>query len=176
MTDLELEQKLRKVFAYITGVGGSSPVQPIPREVQAHVLLELGALSLECHLASLAKECAEIVSPADVSHDPRLLIIRESLVCQLRVQDLEQPEKAYSRSGIEVRLKALSKATHLLAVAKRTRLFDLIQYICVVLWNLSIPLLHQSLRTQLLKPMSDVANALDEINRYSLCLCVAYML
>lgn len=145
----------------------------MPREVRAPVLLELGALSLEWHLASLAKECAEVVSSADVSHDPRLLIIRESLVCQLRVQDIE---KAYIRSGIEVRLEALSKVTHLLAVAKRTQLFDLIQYICVVLWNLSIPLLHQNLRTQLLKPMSDVADALDEINRYSLCLCVAYML
>ena len=142
----------------------------MPKEVQAPVLLELAALSLECHLTNLAKDCAEVVSSVDVSHNPRLLIIRESLVCQLTVQDIE---KAYSHNGIEVRLKAISKATHLLAVAKRTQLFDLIQYVCVVLWNLSVPLLHQNLRKQLLKPMSDIANALDEINRYDICLCVA---
>ena len=39
-----------------------------------------------------------------------------------------------------------------------------LQHVCVVQWNLSLPLLQPNLRQQLLRPLTAVASALEEIS------------
>ena len=174
LTSAELEQKLRKVFNFITGVG-DSPLIPSPlKDTQLHLLLELGALCAEHCLNRLAQECVLAVSTVSISHDPRLLLRREGLICQLSAQDLDETKEAHSHSIVEVRLNAISKITDLLSVAKRIQDSDLIQYMCVLLWNLSLPLLQRKLRQQLLKSFNEAANVLEEINRYYQLVCFRF--
>lgn len=132
-------------------------------------LLELGMFSIEYHLTELAQECLVAVCAANISHDPKLTLMKESLVYQLSIQDLVQAEELNNHGTADAMLKLLLRIADLLTASKKTRDFNLVQYICVVLWNLSFPLLQQNSCHQLLKPLSVVANALKEISRYATC-------
>ena len=161
----DLEQKLRKVLTIVTGAGGSnSPVTPTLKDTQMPFLLELGMFCVECHLTELAQECLAAVCIASISHDPKLTLMKESLVYQL---SSVQAEEVNNRSTADTALKLFLRVADLLTASKKTLDFNLIQYICVVLWNLSLPLLQQKSRHQLLKPLNAVANALKEISRYA---------
>ena len=126
-------------------------------------LLELGMLCYEYHLTELAQECLTAVCTASISHDPKLTLTKESLVYQLSAA---QSEDMNSHSTTDTQLKLLSRINDLLIASKKTLDFNLVQYICVVLWNISLPLLQQNSCYQLLKPLNAVANALKEISRY----------
>lgn len=131
-------------------------------------LLELGMFCVEYHLTELAQECLVAVSAANISHDSKLTVVKESLVYQLSIQDLVQAEEMNNYGTADTKLKLLLRITGLLTASKKTRDFNLVQYICVVLWNLSFPLLQQKLHHHLLKPLNAVANALKEISRYAI--------
>lgn len=164
LTSTELEQKLRKVLTIITGAGGSnSPVTPTLKDTQMPFLLELGMFCVEYHLTELAQECLAAVCTASISHDPKLTLMKESLVYQL---SSVQAEEVNNRSTADTTLKLLLRVADLLTASKKMLDFNLVQYICVVLWNLSLPLLQQKSCHQLLKPLNAVANALKEISRY----------
>ena len=163
---MELDQKLRKVLMIITGVGGlSPPILTDPDDTRVPLLIELGMLCVEYHLTGLAQECLVAVGTAKIS-DPRLTLMKESVTYQLSIRGHDQAEKVYNNNTVDVRLKALSRVANLLTALKKIQDFDLIQYICVVLWNLSVPLLQQNSHHQLLKPMNVMANILKESSRY----------
>lgn len=161
----ELEQKLHRVFSLIAGTVDHPVSRSAPKTAQMTLLLELGALCIEYYLPSLAQEVVLTVSAANISNDTRLILMQESLVCQVGLQRCNLA-KRYSHRDVEVRIKAVEKMTNLLKLAKRTQHFDLIQYLCVALWNVSFPLLHQNLRKQILKPLCDCASALEDICRF----------
>lgn len=162
MTSTELEQKLRKL---LTGTGGlNSPVTTPLKDTQIPFLLELGMLCVEHCLTELAQECLVAVPTASISHDAKLTLMKESLVYQLTIA---QSEKANNHSATDTTLKLLLRITDLVTASKKTLDFNLVQYVCVVLWNLSLPLLQKSSCHLLLKPLNTVANALKEISRYA---------
>ena len=162
-TECEFEQELQKIFVAVSGADGAF----LPRDAQMALLLELCVLCVECNLTSLALGSLQATNATDLTHNPELLLIRESLIYQLNARHLGD---GGGTIGVEGRLKAISKITNLLRRTKRRMKYDsLVEYICVVLWNLSIPLLCQEFRELLINPLKDIANALKDINRYNVC-------
>ena len=165
LTSTELEQKLRKLSIIITGTGGlNSPATTPLKDTRMPFLLELGMLCIEHHLTELAQECLAAVPTASISHDAKLTLMKESLIYQLTIA---QSEKANNCSAADTTLKLLLRITDLVTASKKTLDFNLVQYVCVVFWNLSLPLLQKSSCHLLLKPLNAVANALKEISRYA---------
>jgi hypothetical protein len=163
LTSTELKQKLQKILTMVTGTGGSPVTTPL-KDTQMPFLLELGVFCVEHRLTELAQECLAAVPTATISHDPKLTLMKESLAYQLTIA---QSEKVSNPSTADITLKLLLRITDLVAASKKTLDFNLVQYICVVLWNISLPLLQKNSCHQLLKPLNAVANALKEISRYA---------
>lgn len=163
---------MHKAFVSITDAHDVS----LPRDSQMSLLLELGILCMECSLAGIAQECVQAMCYSELTQSPKLLFIRESLICQLNVASCCQGDKEICNSKInsETQLKTITKVMHLLTFAKKLNHFDLIQYICVVLWNVSFPLLHRDFRKLLLNPLNEAANALRDINRYVQCMSIVH--
>lgn len=154
---------MRKVLTIVTGTGGlSPPVATTLKDTQVPFLLELGMFCVEYHLTELAQECLAAVCTASISHDPKLTLMKESLAYQLSII---RAEEVNSRRAADAALKLLSRLADLVTASKKTSDFDVVQYVCVVLWNLSLPLLQQNSCHQLLKPLNVIANTLKEISR-----------
>ena len=155
------------MFTFICGGDEGPALLSVHRDAQLTLLLELAVLSVEYCVPELAKEIVQAVCATKISHDPKLLLKRETLVCQLSLQSTDQAEEGYSRNSIENRLRNINKIANLLTVAKRAQHFDLVQYICVLLWNESFLLFQHNLRKQILNPLCDAASVLEEMDRYS---------
>ena len=75
----ELEQKLRKVFAFITTcedgssgrkTGSSTPVSPLAVEARPALLLELASVCVEHHFTQLALQCMDLSLKNSWRRDP----------------------------------------------------------------------------------------------------------
>lgn len=108
----DLEQKLRKVFTFITkGEEGSSgrrtgsvtAMSPPAVEVRPGLLLELAAVCVEHHFTKLALECMDALPGWEEMGDPRLGLQKEFIHSQVMVQRLGPvEEESYARSAVEV--------------------------------------------------------------------------
>ncbi|XP_064381874.1 cilia- and flagella-associated protein 46-like [Halichondria panicea] len=163
----ELEQRLRNVFTFITSGDEPSSVRKTasqscipapPLETRPPLLLELGSLAMECGLSQLAGDCLSAVPQDSVGNSAQLMIRRQMLGCQVLVRE------GYSETAIEGRVDALKRLEGILTSAVRSNDMDLIQHVCVALWNTSLPLLQPNLRHHLLKPLSATATALEQID------------
>ncbi len=185
----ELEQRLRNVLTFITSgdepssgrkTSSQSCIPAPPLETRPPLLLELGSLAIECGFSQLAGDCLSAVPQDSVGHSAQLTIRRQVLGCQVLVRE------GYSETAVEGRVDALKRLKEILKSAVRTDDMDLVQvgtitsricpymylvcspllqHVCVVLWNTSLPLLQPNLRHYLLKPLSATATALELIDR-----------
>lgn len=140
----------------------NSSVSTTPMDTCSLFYLELGLFCVENQLIELAQECLMTVCTVNTSHDLKLTLMKDSLIHQLSIQALDEIEEVYSHDTM---LKLL-KVADLLTASKRMLDFNLIQYNCVILWNLLLPLLQQNSRNQLLKLLCTIANILKETSRY----------
>ena len=127
----ELEQKLQKVFTFITN--GEEPsssgrktatlsgTPAPPPETRPPLLLEVGSLAIENGLVSLAEKCLNATPPESVGHSVQLSVRRQVLSCQVMVRE------GYSKSAVEGRVQAVKRLDDILVSTLRTKDMDLIQ-------------------------------------------------
>ena len=109
----ELEQKLHKVFAFITTcedgssgrkTGSSTPVSPLAVEARPALLLELASVCVEHHFTQLALQCMDALPRGgEEEGGGGEAVQREIIQCQLMVQQLGPgEEESYAKSSVEV--------------------------------------------------------------------------
>uniref|UniRef100_H2ZYN0 Cilia and flagella associated protein 46 n=1 Tax=Latimeria chalumnae TaxID=7897 RepID=H2ZYN0_LATCH len=127
------------------------------------LLFYVARLSLEINCIDVAFACITELKRSKLT-DRRKLIEVECLECEYDVQKLGNKAETYSKGIVEKRLKAIKKLELILQYAVQEREPNLIQVVCVALWNICLPLLQQKLRKQVEKPLICVAKSLEEID------------
>lgn len=127
----ELEQKLSKLLKFGSKEeSDQSPADPSSvalGEKYAAVILELAFFCVDNSFYGLARECLHRVPRHAVQKDSRLSIFREVLHIQLLVVGEAGPNKIYTKTAVEARVKAINQLEETLRCALRLSDPDAIQ-------------------------------------------------
>ncbi|XP_074088215.1 LOW QUALITY PROTEIN: cilia- and flagella-associated protein 46 [Macrotis lagotis] len=127
------------------------------------LLLELARLSLSLKCVDISSVCIEDLK--DIKQmDPGKMIEVECLEYELEILRIDGKVNVYTRSAVEIQLNVIKRLNSALIRAKRLKNPNVIQVVCTTLWNLCLPLLQHNLRGNLLKPLIQVAEVLEEID------------
>ncbi|XP_071793797.1 cilia- and flagella-associated protein 46-like isoform X3 [Asterias amurensis] len=128
----------------------------------APLLLELANLCVEYDMPELVTRCLEGLKNSHIK-EKGTFIQMEFIECSLMVLNLRERQESYSKSSVEVRIKAISRLSEAIMNAIRYGDPNIIQAGCVAQWNLCLPLLQTNLREHARKPLTLVAEALENI-------------
>mmetsp|Transcript_10016 Transcript_10016/g.32318 ORF Transcript_10016/g.32318 Transcript_10016/m.32318 type:complete len:2495 (+) Transcript_10016:742-8226(+) len=143
------EQPIRKAVAALPGSSG-----------EAEALAALACVAAERRLLDVASGLAQRVSSA-AELGPRT---RAALVQQaIRVARLDAEAETFTRRMVSVRVEAVRGMESLLSPARRAESLELIQDVCVYMWNVALPLLQPSLLPLVAPSLEMAASALEEI-------------
>ncbi|XP_060072788.1 cilia- and flagella-associated protein 46-like [Ylistrum balloti] len=126
------------------------------------LLLELGRFCLDLDFADLAQDCVNHMKSCVVKEAGFYLEL-ELLECDLMLHSLGDKQESYQKSVIDLRLQAIKRCEETIMNAIRHGDPNVIQAACVTQWNLCLPLLQLNLRNHARKPLTLVAEALEDI-------------
>lgn len=126
------------------------------------LLLELARLCLELNFPDLAQDCADHMKTCNVKEQGFYLEL-EFLGCEIMVKNLTDRQESLHKNVVDVRLQAIKRCEEAIMNAIRLGDPNVIQVGCVTQWNLCLPLLQQNLRHYVRKPLTQVAEALENI-------------
>ncbi|CAH1258230.1 CFAP46 [Branchiostoma lanceolatum] len=127
------------------------------------LLLELGRLCLDHSFPDLATQCVDGIMACPVK-DEATMLQTEFMNCDLMVKNLKNKMESYTKSAVEVRVLAIKRLMQALQNAVRYGDPNVIQAGCVTQWNMCLPLLQLNLRQHVRKPLTMVAEALEDID------------
>jgi hypothetical protein len=90
----------------------------------------------------------------------------EFIECLLNIKALNHQQFSYSKQIVNMRVQAIAKCDETLHNAQRVKNCSLIQFGCLIQWELCLPLLQPNLRSKIRRPLQFVADCLDEIERF----------
>ncbi|XP_041476710.1 cilia- and flagella-associated protein 46-like isoform X5 [Lytechinus variegatus] len=137
---------------------GSSKLDP----PVASLLLDLARLCSEYNLPDLLARTLDAMKNFPLK-DKGAFFEMEFLQCELMVRNLLDKQEAYNKNAVEVRLHAIDRLSEAVMNAVRHGDPNIIQAGCVTLWNMCLPLLQLNLRGQLRKPLTLLAESLENI-------------
>ncbi|OWF46298.1 Tetratricopeptide repeat protein 40 [Mizuhopecten yessoensis] len=126
------------------------------------LLLELGRFCLDLDFADLAHDCVNHMKQCVVKETGFYLEL-ELLECDLMLHSLGDKQESYQKSVIDLRLQAIKRCEETIMNAIRHGDPNVIQAACVTQWNTCLPLLQLNLRHHARKPLTLVAEALEDI-------------
>ncbi|CAH1258233.1 CFAP46 [Branchiostoma lanceolatum] len=132
-------------------------------EERPPLLLELGRLCLDHSFPDLATQCVDGIMACPVK-DEATMLQTEFMNCDLMVKNLKNKMESYTKSAVEVRVLAIKRLMQALQNAVRYGDPNVIQAGCVTQWNMCLPLLQLNLRQHVRKPLTMVAEALEDID------------
>jgi len=122
-------------------------------------LVTLAARAAEWRLLGLAACIAQRVGSApELAARTRALLVLQTV----RVARLDSAD-TFTREMVSVRVEAVRGLEELLGSARRTGELELLQDVCVAIWNVSLPLLQPALVSLVAQPLELAAAALEEI-------------
>ncbi|XP_052228420.1 cilia- and flagella-associated protein 46-like isoform X3 [Dreissena polymorpha] len=131
-------------------------------EEKPYLLLELARLCLEQNFPGLAHDCAEHMKACNLK-DPGFYIELEFLQCEIMVKQLADKQESLHKHVVDIRMQAIKRCSEVIMNAVRLNDPNVIQAGCVTQWNLCLPLLQPNLRHYVRKPLTQVAEALEDI-------------
>ncbi|XP_072177207.1 cilia- and flagella-associated protein 46-like [Diadema setosum] len=141
----------------------AAPVGPVARDKKAPLLMDLARLCAEHNLPDLLARTLDAMKNFPLK-DKGTFFEMEFLQCELMVRNLLDKQEVYSKNTVEVRLHAIDRLSEAVMNAVRHGDPNVIQAGCVTLWNLCLPLLQTNLRSQVRKPLTLVAESLENID------------
>eukprot|EP00057_Strongylocentrotus_purpuratus_P019580 XP_011674054.1 PREDICTED: cilia- and flagella-associated protein 46-like [Strongylocentrotus purpuratus] len=140
----------------------AAPVAPVNRDKKASLLLDLARLCSEYNLPDLLARTLDAMKNFPLK-DKGAFFEMEFLQCDLMVRNLLDKQETYNKNAVEVRLHAVDRVSEAVMNAVRHGDPNIIQAGCVTLWNVCLPLLQLNLRGQLRKPLTLLAESLENI-------------
>ncbi|XP_077976409.1 cilia- and flagella-associated protein 46-like [Styela clava] len=131
------------------------------RDLLPNLLLELARYCADCGEVKLARKCIESLDVIET--DPGIDLEIECLKCYLIVKDLGDMEEVYTQSSVDVRLFAVKRMDQNIQNATRSGKAHVVQAACATQWNLCLPLLQTNLRKHVRRPLTLVAQSLEDI-------------
>ncbi|CAG2203029.1 Cilia- and flagella-associated protein 46 [Mytilus edulis] len=135
-----------------------------------YLLLELARFCLELDFPDLAQDCVDQMKNSNVK-DPGFFLELEFLQSDLTVKSLGDKQESYQKSfqlifciSQPVRLQAIKRCEETMMNAIRNGDPNVIQAGCVTTFNLCLPLIQSNLRKHIRKPLTLLAEALEEIH------------
>ncbi|CAC5380788.1 Cilia- and flagella-associated protein 46 [Mytilus coruscus] len=128
-----------------------------------YLLLELARFCLELDFPDLAQDCVDQMKNSNVK-DPGFFLELEFLQSDLTVKSLGDKQESYQKSSVDVRLQAIKRCEETMMNAIRNGDPNVIQAGCVTTFNLCLPLIQSNLRKHIRKPLTLLAEALEEIH------------
>nr|XP_022339451.1 cilia- and flagella-associated protein 46-like isoform X3 [Crassostrea virginica] len=127
-----------------------------------YLLLELARFCVELEFPDLAQDCVDHMKTCVVK-DPSFYLELEFLQCELMVRSLGEKQESFNKSVVDLRLQAIKRCEETIMNAIRQGDPNVIQAGCVTQWNLILPLLQPNLRKHVRKPLTLLADALEDI-------------
>ncbi|XP_029648903.1 cilia- and flagella-associated protein 46-like [Octopus sinensis] len=127
-----------------------------------YLLLELTRLCLKHNLVPFAQKCIQAAMKSS-NYKKEFYTQFKFAESEIMVKLLGAHQESYSRKSVKIRLKAIKLCEENIIIAKQQHDAHSVQCGCVTLWNLSLPLLQSNLRSHLCKPLTLVAQALEDI-------------
>ncbi|XP_065923991.1 cilia- and flagella-associated protein 46 isoform X6 [Magallana gigas] len=127
-----------------------------------YLLLELARFCIELEFPDLAQDCVDHMKTCVVK-DPSFYLELEFLQCELMVRSLGDKQESFNKSVVDLRLQAIKRCEETIMNAIRQGDPNVIQAGCVTQWNLILALLQPNLRKHVRKPLTLLADALEDI-------------
>ncbi|XP_014779855.1 cilia- and flagella-associated protein 46 [Octopus bimaculoides] len=127
-----------------------------------YLLLELTRLCLKYNLVPYAQKCIQAAKKSS-NYKKGFYTQFKFAESEIMVKLLGVNQESYSRKSVKIRLKAIKLCEENITIAMQQHDAHSVQCGCVTLWNLSLPLLQSNLRCHLSKPLTLVAQALEDI-------------
>ncbi|XP_053406399.1 cilia- and flagella-associated protein 46-like [Mercenaria mercenaria] len=150
------------------GTGRRTPTPTSTKKISAesqekpYLLLELARLCLELDFPDLAQDCADHMKTCNVK-DQGFYLELEFLQCDIMVKHLAEKQESLHKHVVDIRQQAIKRCEEVIMNAIRLGNPNVIQVGCVTQWNLCLPLLQPNLRHHVRKPLTLVAEALENI-------------
>ncbi|XP_060585472.1 cilia- and flagella-associated protein 46-like isoform X2 [Ruditapes philippinarum] len=150
------------------GTGRRTPTPTSTKKIsdesqeKPYLLLELARLCLELDFPDLAQDCADHMKTCSVK-DPGFYLELEFLQCDIMVKHLAEKQESLHKHVVDIRQQAIKRCEEVIMNAIRLGNPNVIQVGCVTQWNLCLPLLQPNLRHHVRKPLTLVAEALENI-------------
>nr|KAG5695793.1 hypothetical protein BaRGS_013391 [Batillaria attramentaria] len=140
----------------------SANTSKLDKRERPFLLLELAHLCLDLKFPDLAATCVDSMKTCTVKEQGFYLQL-EFLQCLMMVKSLEEKQESYQRPVVDLRLQAIKRCEEAIMNAIRFGDPNVIQAGCVTQWNLCLPLTQPNLRKQIRKPLTLIAEALENI-------------
>ncbi|XP_062591392.1 cilia- and flagella-associated protein 46-like [Saccostrea cucullata] len=127
-----------------------------------YLLVELARFCVELDFPDLAQNCVDHMKTCVVK-DPSFYLELEFLQCELMVRSLGDKQETFNKSVVDLRIQAIKRCEETIMNAIRQGDPNVIQAGCVTQWNLILPLLQPNLRKHVRKPLTLLAEALEDI-------------
>lgn len=133
------------------------------KDLLPNLLIEIARFCVDVREMELARESLKILQLID-DKEPTIDMEIEFLECSMLVRDLGDNEEVYTSSAVDVRLFAIRRMDQALQNSIRSGKANIVQAACVTQWNLCLPLLQNNLRKHVRRPLTLVAQALEDIS------------
>ncbi|XP_055900491.1 cilia- and flagella-associated protein 46-like isoform X3 [Biomphalaria glabrata] len=135
----------------------------LSKRERCNLLIELARLCLELNFPDHANVCVEQLKTLSLQ-DPSVCLEQEFIECELMVKILGKKQESFKKSVIDIRVQAIKRCEEAIMNAIRIGDPNVIQAGCVTQWNLCLPLLQPNLRNKVRRPLTLVAQALEQID------------
>ncbi|KAK0138948.1 Cilia- and flagella-associated protein 46 [Merluccius polli] len=152
-------------YAMMEGDTPTSPSQTpaaIPPAERVVLLLELAVLALQWKQQEVVASCLKELNSAKETTASQHVML-ECVQCELNVLRKQEKTNAYSKAGIEARLKEIGKLDRLLRRAVAEGDPGAVQAACATQWSVCLPLLQRNLRKRIQPELQRVAQVLEDM-------------
>ncbi|XP_071987329.1 cilia- and flagella-associated protein 46 isoform X2 [Engystomops pustulosus] len=162
VTAKDVFTNLNEIYKLLASADGE-PALHLSAAEKIPLLIDLSRLSMDLGCNHVAAACIADLRSAQPA-DPKTLITMECLQSVLQVLNLGPQIDTYTKSVVEAQLRVINRLETTLQNAIRLGEPDSIQDVCTTLWDLCLPLLQHNLRKHLKKPLTSVAESLEDID------------
>lgn len=165
--------EMRAVFLLQSVKSGISGSQQIEKDLtEAFRLVEKGDDDLQAEIGrvalaeGLAKLAEDAASRTTGSKSLRSRVMSEMVSCELALLELGGRDSShrFTKHMVHTRIELVKRLEKSLSSALRLNDPPLVQDICILIWNVSLPLLQPNLRKYVKRPLQKATKALEEVD------------
>lgn len=158
-----VEKDLNDAFAIVcAGYAEEASVKRDEKGMEFMLIAELALIAAELKFSEVARKCCRTLKLAKTA-PLAATVMGEVVQARLLVDALGAERELYTQNMLSTRSDALKRLEKTLYSAERAESPEVIQEVCLTIWNLSLPLMQQNTLAYIKRPLSLAAKALADI-------------